>query len=59
MYNPIETQLLKDAREAGCQTLGGLEMLVAQAKIQFELWTGKTPSASIMYHAAAHGVTSL
>ena len=53
VYNPIETQLLKDAREARCQTLGGLEMLVAQAKIQFELWTGKTPSASIMYDAAA------
>ena len=53
VYNPIETQLLKDAREAGCETLGGLEMLVAQAKIQFELWTGKTPSQSIMYHAAA------
>ena len=41
VYNPIETQLLRDAREAGCETLGGLEMLVAQAKIQFELWTGK------------------
>ena len=53
VYNPIETQLLKEAREAGCQTLGGLEMLVAQAKNQFRLWTGKTASASIMYDAAA------
>ena len=53
VYNPIETTLLYDAREAGCQTLGGLEMLVAQAKIQFELWTGKTASESIMYDAAA------
>lgn len=53
VYNPMETQLIKDAREAGCEALGGLEMLVAQAKIQFELWTGKTPSGSIMYDAAA------
>ena len=53
VYNPIETQLLKEAREAGCETLGGLEMLVAQAKIQFELWTGKTSSSSIMYDSAA------
>ena len=53
VYNPIETKLLYDAREAGCQTLGGLEMLVAQAKIQFELWTGKTASESIMYDSAA------
>ena len=53
VYNPIETEFLREARAAGCATLGGLEMLVAQAKIQFELWTGKTPSTSIMYDAAA------
>ena len=53
VYNPIETRLLKEARDAGCQTLGGLEMLVAQAKIQFRLWTGKTPVESIMYDSAA------
>ena len=53
VYNPIETRLLKEAREAGCQTLGGLEMLVAQAIIQFELWTGEKPSHEIMYNAAA------
>jgi len=52
VYNPIETQLIKEARKAGCETLGGLEMLVAQAKIQFELWTGKTASTPVMYNAA-------
>jgi 3-dehydroquinate dehydratase/shikimate dehydrogenase len=41
IYNPIETRLLRDARKVGCETLSGLEMLVAQAKLQFELWTGK------------------
>ena len=56
VYNPIETQLLQEARRAGCQTLGGLEMLVAQAKIQFELWTGKKASTSVMYNAAAVGL---
>lgn len=53
VYNPIETQFLKEARMAGCDTLGGLEMLVAQARLQFELWTGKTPSATTMYDTAA------
>lgn len=53
IYNPIETQFLKEARAAGCDTLGGLEMLVAQARLQFELWTGKTPSATLMYDTAA------
>jgi 3-dehydroquinate dehydratase/shikimate dehydrogenase len=53
IYNPIETQLLKQARHAGCQTLGGLQMLVAQARLQFELWVGRTPSTTIMQDAAA------
>jgi shikimate 5-dehydrogenase len=53
IYNPIETQLIKEAKRAGCQTLGGLPMLVAQARRQFELWTGKNPSTELMYAAAA------
>ena len=53
IYNPIETALLKEARKAGCDTLGGLPMLVAQARLQFELWTGKKPSAAVMHNAAA------
>lgn len=40
IYNPSETKLLREARRAGCETLGGLEMLTAQARLQFELWTG-------------------
>lgn len=41
IYNPSETKLLREARQVGCETLGGMEMLVAQARLQFELWTGK------------------
>jgi shikimate dehydrogenase len=41
IYNPVDTRFLLEARKAGCDTIGGLEMLVAQAKIQFELWTGR------------------
>jgi 3-dehydroquinate dehydratase/shikimate dehydrogenase len=41
VYNPQETELLRQAREAGCQTLGGLAMLVGQAVEQFRLWTGE------------------
>lgn len=52
IYNPIETGFLKEGHEAGCQTLGGLPMLVAQARLQFELWTGKTPPSDVMHHAA-------
>src|ERR1041385_7962387 len=41
IYNPADTRFLREARKAGCDTIGGLEMLVAQAKLQFELWTGE------------------
>jgi 3-dehydroquinate dehydratase/shikimate dehydrogenase len=53
IYNPIETEFLKEARRAGCETLCGLPMLVAQARLQCELWTGKTPAAEVMHGAAA------
>ena len=53
VYNPIETRLLKEACKAGCKTVRGLEMLVAQARNQFELWTGQSPFSEVMYDAAA------
>ena len=52
VYNPIETRFLEEACKAGCKTIRGLEMLIAQAKIQFELWTGQTPSLNVMSDAA-------
>jgi 3-dehydroquinate dehydratase/shikimate dehydrogenase len=52
VYNPLETKLLIDARAAGCRTVSGLEMLIAQAAMQFELWTGKKPPIEEMRHAA-------
>ena len=52
VYNPIETRFLQEASKAGCKTVRGLEMLIAQAKNQFELWTGQTPSLNVMSDAA-------
>ncbi|MFX1277007.1 MAG: shikimate dehydrogenase [Promethearchaeota archaeon] len=48
VYNPLETQLMKDASEIGCKTLGGLDMLVNQGVLAFEWWTGKTPNSELM-----------
>ena len=56
VYNPTETRLLREAREAGCQTLGGLAMLVAQAAEQFKLWTGTPPPEDVMQEAAEQGL---
>jgi len=52
VYNPRETRLVSEAMKAGCDTLGGLEMLVAQAKIQFRLWTGLEVPNRVMEEAA-------
>ena len=40
VYNPPATRLLREAAAAGCQTIGGLDMLVARRSEQFEWWTG-------------------
>jgi shikimate 5-dehydrogenase len=52
VYNPRETQLLRDARAAGADAIGGLAMLVAQASRQFELWFDR-PAPVEAYQAAA------
>ena len=43
VYAPIETALLKAARARDLETVDGLEMLVGQAAIAFELFFGAPP----------------
>jgi shikimate dehydrogenase len=52
VYNPTETRLLREAGQAGCDTIGGLDMLVAQAQEQSLWWTGSKPDAGVMRSAA-------
>jgi 3-dehydroquinate dehydratase/shikimate dehydrogenase len=52
LYVPAITRLMADARGAGCTTIGGLEMLVAQAEKQFEIWTGQAPPGGLFQQAA-------
>ncbi len=51
VYDPPETRLLRDAVEAGCTTIGGKWMLVAQAAEQLRLWTGAEPPLERMAEA--------
>jgi shikimate dehydrogenase len=48
VYNPRETQLLADAKAAGCRTISGLEMFLYQAAAQFEYWTGNPAPVQVM-----------
>jgi 3-dehydroquinate dehydratase / shikimate dehydrogenase len=52
VYNPIETRLLRDARERQCHTVNGLTMCIIQAAEQFRLWTGIEPSVELMENVA-------
>lgn len=48
IYNPIETKLLKTAKELGYPTLNGLSMLLLQGKEAYRLFTGQFPDTKIM-----------
>lgn len=49
IYNPVKTKLLKDAEKAGAAVINGLDMLVWQGALAFELWTGiKAPLDTMM-----------
>ncbi len=51
VYSPADTPLVKQARESGCWTIGGIEMLIVQAERQFELWTGAAPPPDLFRQA--------
>jgi shikimate dehydrogenase len=50
VYLPLETQLLRDARERGCRTLDGGAMVALQAAGSLELFTGTHPDRERMLH---------
>jgi shikimate dehydrogenase len=41
VYHPLETRLIRAARDAGCTVVDGVAMFVHQGACQFERWTGK------------------
>jgi len=51
VYNPRETKLVRDARAQGLQAATGLGMLIEQAALSFEIWTGHNPPKSILYNS--------
>jgi shikimate dehydrogenase len=52
VYNPLETQLAKDAKAAGAEVISGVEMLIYQGAASFEIWTGKSAPVEVMRQAA-------
>ena len=51
VYTPPVTPFMAAAAERGCQTLGGIGMLIHQGAIAFEKWTGVAPCTQTMQQA--------
>jgi shikimate dehydrogenase len=51
VYNPGETLLVRQARSAGLRAQTGLGMLVEQAALACEIWTGCVPPRQAMFDA--------
>lgn len=43
VYRPRVTRLLREAQAAGCPIVSGVDMFLAQAALQFQLWHGASP----------------
>jgi len=52
IYNPLETAFVRAARAGGLIASNGLGMLIEQAALSFEIWTGQTAPRQAMQHAA-------
>ena len=56
VYNPIDTPLIRAAREKGISVITGVEMFVQQGARQFEIWTGKPAPEEEMLRVVLHAL---
>jgi 3-dehydroquinate dehydratase/shikimate dehydrogenase len=56
VYNPLETPLLRMARQKGIAIITGVEMFVQQGARQFEIWTGKPAPEEEMLRVVLHAL---
>jgi len=56
VYNPIETPLIRLARQQGIPFITGVEMFVQQGARQFEIWTGKPAPEEEMLRVVIHAL---
>ena len=56
VYNPLETPLLRLARQQNIPIITGIEMFVQQGARQFEIWTGKPAPEEEMLRVVIHAL---
>jgi len=59
VYNPEQTLLLKQAREAGCTVITGVDMFVGQAGLQYKLFTGEDPNVDLMRQVVRRTISAV
>ena len=59
VYNPAQTKLVRTARTEGHLAVNGLGMLVEQAALSFERWTGSYASRPAMWAAATGSLDTI
>ena len=57
VYNPLETRLLREAKERGLKTISGVEMFINQAVLQFEYFTGGQAPEEVMRRVVMEHLT--
>jgi shikimate dehydrogenase len=56
IYNPLTTKLLNDAKSVGATAVSGLEMLIYQGAVAFEIWTNCPAPVEVMRDAALNAL---
>ena len=58
VYTPMETALLRRAKDQGAEVIHGIEMFLEQAARQFEIFTGERPPRAVMQQAAMEALAA-
>ncbi|HHW01761.1 MAG TPA: shikimate dehydrogenase [Thermoanaerobacterales bacterium] len=58
VYEPLETTFLKKARSLNLDTIAGINLLIYQAAVAFEIWTGKVAPLKIMEQSVVNFLNS-
>ena len=58
VYNPEQTLFIKQARNAGCTTITGIDMFVRQAAKQFKLFTGEKPDVKLIRYEVKRAISA-
>ena len=58
VYNPLKTQLIKDAEEKGCKTISGVNMLVHQGAQSLRIWLDIEPPIQVMKDEVLKNLTN-